>query len=82
MVTLGEDHLDNLWQKWINHHYDLRTRDYLPGLYKYVQRRTGAARKFEDWLYTHGATVRQENKHRFIEFFDDKQAMIFSLKFL
>lgn len=76
-TRLNEKYLDQLWFNW---NRDRGTQRFTK---RYVLVNRGYdGRPFEDWLFSHGAIVKQYNKHRFIEFATDQQATWFILKYL
>lgn len=79
MVELSSSLLDALWKEWREKHgyHSVRAPSYL-----YASRRSRLESKFEDWLYSHGLTVKQKNKKRYLEYHgNSRQLTIFLLKY-
>jgi hypothetical protein len=78
MVTVGPDTLNKIWQDWrISQGQPLGVWD---RSYQRVSRdHTG--KKFEDWLFSQGAMVFQENGRRYLRFLDAEQATFFLLQY-
>lgn len=72
---LGAEITDKAWHYWNRHN---------PGVYesyyRYVSRKSTNAKRFEDFLWEHGAIIRQVNYKRCLEFTDEHDALAFRLK--
>lgn len=73
------DLITKLWREYLAVH-EANSTKFVPYRYEQVSRRSFQARKFEDMLFVqYGATVRQINGQRFLEFADQNQALMFAL---
>lgn len=81
MVRLEPEFLDKVWHYWVTDkvHEEIRSI-YLRRTYQYVSRKDTRSQRFETWLFDQGASVRQHNHVRYLEFADEELALIFVLK--
>ena len=81
MIRLEPEFLDTIWHNWITDkvHEEIRSI-YLRRTYQYVSRKDVRSQRFETWLFDQGASVKQHNHKRYLEFTDEELAIIFILK--
>lgn len=80
---LSTDKLDTVWNSWLSTQVlTSHERTYILG------RPFGSSsfgknkkRKFEDWLFNNGGSIRRINKQFYIEFSDPKQGTYFLLRY-
>lgn len=66
-MILGPDTLDALFRRWLD---DTESPWYQRRRYQNEPRR-GRNQAFEDWLFSHGFTVIQDNKVRYLKYSGD-----------
>ena len=79
IIKLSSDDLDRIWSRWTSL---MIPKKKFYGGYKFMVRNYGDTVKFEEWLFTHGAVVKQENGNRHLEFSDEELCVLFVLEWL
>ena len=74
--------LNKVWSHFIREIEDANSPKIITPLdYNFVGRRNSIAKKFEDWLFSQGAIVVQENRRRYIRFINKQRELFFILKY-
>lgn len=81
--TLSNADLQKIWAKWMSN-FEGQPISGLQQRLKYdnQHRHYGLAQRFETWLFSQGAVVKQVNGKRHLEFMTPEQATWFILKWL
>jgi hypothetical protein len=69
--------LDLIWGNW---NCAVDKNEIYQTSYQHVTRNSSKGKRFEDWLYEHGAFIVQRNKLRFIRFYNEDAAVMFMLR--
>ena len=80
-VRIESESLNEMWQKWLHqcfpHHINkLAWNDHIDR----VNLAHGRGRDFDQFVWTCGGYIRQENGKRHLEFFEDEDATMFVLR--
>lgn len=75
---LEPEFLNRAWCRWMERHHP--GRKYFAKNYIHVYRNGQDGIEFETWLWKKGAKVQQENRERFIVFFDEDNLTFFILE--
>jgi hypothetical protein len=79
MIYLTGDIVEKVWQEYLrNHDYQFGRSVYLN--FKYIPARSILGQEFADWLYSQGAVVRRVNKNPKLEFSNDINATLFTMR--
>lgn len=81
MTEIGNDTLNRLWVKFAAKYLEPTELMYLCK-FDNASRRSPMVRRFEDWLFSHGAIIQQRNKKRYFIFLNDEYASFFLLQHL
>lgn len=80
-VSLGNETFQKIVDYYLNTKYsDPLARRMFRHQLNYASRRGKTIQDFEDWLWKQGASIRQKDGRRYLEFTDPQQATIFVLK--
>lgn len=82
-VRIESDKLNEMWQKWLRLRFPeqngpLSWGDHIDR----VNLRYGRGRDFDEFVWTCGGYLRQECGRRHLEFFEEKDATIFVLRWV
>lgn len=77
--TLSSAALDEIWINWNRHQKPVTLANYACP-YSEIDRNSIVAQKFENFLWTQGAHVKQMNHERYLVFFKQENTLIFVLK--
>lgn len=79
-ADLSSELLDRVWTRFLESE---RVCDFFgfQRRYRLVSRRSPRSQQFESWLFTQGATVKQRSTTRYLQFTDERQAVMFALKY-
>lgn len=82
-TRLPPETLDIVWRDFITRRItDAAKRRYIPKTYQRENRNYGNSKYFEAWLYELGGYVVQDHGKRYLEFFNDHQSVMFTLRWL
>ena len=76
MHYLDPETTQRVWQRWLEKKYPNHPRIGFLRLGSYGRERA----RFESWLWSQGASLRQKNKQMYIEFVDGEDALCFLMK--
>ncbi len=81
-ALIAPDILDKVWNDWLEQQsLTAHERSWVLGRpFGAGSRRMNKRQRFEDWLFSQGATIKRINKQFYIEFTDPKQASFFLLR--
>ena len=81
-ILLDTELLNKVWSGFIQELEDAKLpKLIIPKDYNFVSRRSRPAKRFEDWLFTQGAIIVQENRRRYIRFINKQRELFFILKY-
>jgi hypothetical protein len=80
-ARIESDSLNEMWQKWLRHRFpsqidQLRWSDHIDR----VNLKYGRGKDFDEFVWSCGGHIRQQNGKRYLEFFNDEDAIMFTLR--
>jgi len=80
-ARIESDSLNEMWEKWLRHRFptqidQLRWIDHIDR----VNLKYGRGKDFDEFVWECGGIIRQQNSKRYLEFFNDEDAIMFALR--
>lgn len=80
-VRIESDRLNEIFQNWLHHQFPSQIGNFLWSDHiDRVNLKYGRGKDFDQFVWTCGGYLRQENGRRHLEFFEDEDATMFVLK--
>jgi hypothetical protein len=80
-TRIESEALQLIYKKWLNHHYS--NDDVKLSWGNYIDRVNlgySHGKAFDEFVWSCGGHIRQENSRRYLEFFNDEDAIMFLLR--